>query len=53
MAQHWIARHYSLGVPLEVIFSGVWPFLIALIVLSAFLIAFPQIVLFLPEYVSR
>jgi C4-dicarboxylate transporter DctM subunit len=35
-------------VPLEVIFRGIFPFLIALILCTAILILFPQIALFLP-----
>ena len=35
-------------VPLETIFRGIMPFLIAMLVSMAFLIAFPQIALFLP-----
>lgn len=35
-------------VPLEVIFKGIWPFLLAIIVCLAILIAFPQIATFLP-----
>ncbi len=34
-------------VPLEDIFKGIWPFLIAIIVCAAILVAFPQIVTFL------
>lgn len=36
-------------VPLETIFRGIWPFLIAAIVGCAILIAFPQIATFLPR----
>lgn len=39
-------------VPLEVIFKGVWPFLIAILVCLAILIAFPQIATFLPAMIS-
>jgi C4-dicarboxylate transporter DctM subunit len=35
-------------VPLETIFRGIFPFLVAIIVCAALLVAFPQIVLFLP-----
>lgn len=41
---HGIAK----DVPLEVIFKGVAPFVLALLVCVAILLAFPQIVLFLP-----
>jgi len=36
-------------IPLEKIFAGVMPFLLALIVGTAFMIAFPQIILWLPR----
>lgn len=49
----YVVKGVTREVPLEVIFSGIWPFLLALIACSALLIAFPQIALFLPEYVSR
>jgi len=39
-------------VPLEVIFKGVWPFLIAIIICIAILMAFPQIATFLPSKIS-
>jgi C4-dicarboxylate transporter DctM subunit len=41
---HGIAK----DVPLEVIFKGVAPFVLALLVCVAILLTFPQIVLFLP-----
>jgi C4-dicarboxylate transporter DctM subunit len=37
-------------VPLEVIFRGVLPLLVALLVCNILLIAFPQIALFLPSF---
>lgn len=39
-------------VPMETIFKGIYPFLIALVVCTALLIAFPQIVLFLPSFMT-
>lgn len=39
-------------VPLETIFRGIYPFLIALLVCTAILIAFPQIALFLPSFMT-
>jgi len=39
-------------VPLETIFRGVWPFLLALGACIAVLVAFPQLVTFLPNLVS-
>ncbi|MFA4885711.1 MAG: TRAP transporter large permease [Desulfotomaculaceae bacterium] len=40
-------------VPLEVIFKGVWPFLIAILVCIAMLMVFPQIATFLPGLLSK
>jgi len=40
-------------VPLEVIFKGIWPFLIAIVVCLAVLITFPQIVSFLPNLLAK
>jgi len=40
-------------VPLEVIFRGIWPFLIAIIVCLALLMMFPQIVSFLPNLLTK
>lgn len=39
-------------VPLEVIFKGIWPFLYAIIICLAILLAFPQIATFLPNLIS-
>jgi C4-dicarboxylate transporter, DctM subunit len=36
-------------IPLNTVFKGIWPFLIALCVASVLLIAFPQIALFIPS----
>lgn len=40
-------------IPLEQIFKGIWPFVVADFITVAFLIAFPQIVLFLPQLMLR
>ena len=45
----YIIKGVAPEVPLEVIFKGIWPFLGALIVCLAILIAFPQIATFLPD----
>jgi TRAP-type C4-dicarboxylate transport system permease large subunit len=45
----YVVSGVARDVPLEVIFRGVVPMLIALIVLTLILIPFPQIVLFLPS----
>ncbi len=36
-------------IPMTEIFSGVWPFVLAMAILTGFIIAFPEIVLFLPR----
>ncbi len=45
----YIIKGVSKDVPLEKIFSGIWPFLLALIVCLALLLSFPEITTFLPE----
>ncbi|MBW6463852.1 MAG: TRAP transporter large permease [Bacillota bacterium] len=45
----YIIKGVARDVPLEVIFSGIWPFLFAIIVCLAILIAFPSLVTFLPS----
>ncbi|MDA8234140.1 MAG: TRAP transporter large permease [Clostridia bacterium] len=45
----YVMKGVAKDTPLETIFSGVWPFLIAAIILTIILIAFPQIVTFLPN----
>jgi C4-dicarboxylate transporter DctM subunit len=44
----YIIQGVAGGIPLEVIFRGIVPFLVALIVCTAILIIFPQIAMFLP-----
>jgi tripartite ATP-independent transporter DctM subunit len=39
-------------VPLEVIFKGIWPFLIAVLICIAILMVFPQIATYLPSKIS-
>ena len=46
----YVIKGVAPDVPLEVIFRGILPFLVALIVCVAILIAFPQIALFLPSF---
>jgi TRAP-type C4-dicarboxylate transport system permease large subunit len=45
----YIIKGVARDIPLEVIFSGIWPFLFAIIVCLAILIAFPGLVTFLPS----
>jgi tripartite ATP-independent transporter DctM subunit len=40
------------GVPLEVIFKGIWSFVIAILIAIAILMVFPQIATFLPSLIS-
>ena len=49
----FIIKGIAKDVPLEVIFKGVWPFLLALIACIAILILFPQITTFLPRLLTR
>jgi C4-dicarboxylate transporter DctM subunit len=44
----WVVSGIAKDVPMEVIFKGVWPFVLVEILFVILLIAFPQIVLFLP-----
>ncbi len=48
----YIIKGVAEDVPLETIFRGIFPFLIALVVCTIILIAFPQIALFLPSFMS-
>lgn len=45
----YVVKGIADGVPLETVFKGVWPFLIAEIVTVGILMAFPQIATFLPS----
>jgi len=45
----WVVSGIAKDVPMEVIFKGVWPFVVVEMIFVILLIAFPQIVLFLPE----
>jgi len=44
----YIIKGVAPDVPLEVIYKGIWPFLIAQIICLAMLMAFPQIATLLP-----
>jgi tripartite ATP-independent transporter DctM subunit len=48
----YVIKGVALDVPLETIFRGIFPFLAALIVCTIILIAFPQIALFLPSFMT-
>jgi TRAP-type C4-dicarboxylate transport system permease large subunit len=49
----FVVEGIARGVPLETIFRGVKPFIVAQIVLILILIAFPQIALWLPSTTAR
>lgn len=48
----YVIKGVAPDVPLETIFKGIFPFLGAIIVCIAILIAFPQIALFLPSFMT-
>ncbi len=48
----YVIKGIAPDVPLETIFKGIFPFLIAMIVVAAFLTIFPDIVTFLPDLIS-
>ncbi len=45
----YIIKGVAPDVPLETIFKGIWPFLLAIVVCLAILIAFPSISTVLPN----
>ena len=49
----YIIKGVAPEIPLEVIFKGVWPFLIAIIICIAIVIAFPQTATFLPSILLK
>jgi len=49
----YIIKGVAPDIPLEVIFKGIWPFLVALIICLAVLVAFPPIATFLPGILAR
>ena len=48
----YVTKSLAPQVPLEKIFKGTFPFLLGIIILTVLVIVFPQIVLFLTEYVK-
>jgi len=48
----YIIKGVAPDIPLEVIYKGIWPFLGAIIICLALLIAFPQLATFLPGLLS-
>jgi len=45
----YVIKGVAPDIPIEVIFRGIWPFLIALAICLIVLVAFPKIVTFLPD----
>jgi tripartite ATP-independent transporter DctM subunit len=45
----WVVSGLAKDVPMELIFKGIWPFVVVELIFVIILIAFPQIVLFLPQ----
>ena len=45
----YVVNGIAVGIPLEKIFKGIFPFLFALIIGTGFMVAFPQIIMFLPN----
>ena len=48
----FVIKGIAPNVPLEHIFKGIFPFLVALIIVTAILLIFPQIATFLPSFIS-
>jgi C4-dicarboxylate transporter DctM subunit len=48
----YVIKGVAGDVPLETIFKGIFPFLLALIVAVIILMIFPQIATFLPSFIS-
>ena len=48
----FVIKGIAPDIPLHIIFRGIFPFLVALIILTAILVAFPQNAMFLPSLVT-
>jgi tripartite ATP-independent transporter DctM subunit len=48
----YVIKGISPDVPLETIFRGILPFVVALIIVTTILVIFPQIATFLPKYIT-
>jgi C4-dicarboxylate transporter DctM subunit len=48
----YVIKGISPGVPLEIIFKGIFPFLLALIIVTIIICIFPQIATFLPSFMT-
>ncbi len=49
----YVIKGVASDIPLETIFRGIFPFLLAEIICTAILIAFPEIALFLPRLITK
>jgi TRAP-type C4-dicarboxylate transport system permease large subunit len=45
----FVLKGCATNVPIETMFKGIWPFLIAALIMIVLLIAFPDIALFIPN----
>ena len=48
----YVIKGIASDVPLERIFKGIFPFLVALIIMAILSMIFPQIATFLPKYIT-
>jgi len=48
----FVIKGIAPDVPLEHIFKGIFPFLVALIIVTVIMLIFPQIATFLPSFIS-
>jgi TRAP-type C4-dicarboxylate transport system permease large subunit len=48
----FVIKGIAPDVPLEIIFKGIFPFLVSLVIVTVILMFFPQIATFLPSFVS-
>ena len=48
----FVIKGIAPDIPLESIFKGIFPFLIALFICTAIIVAFPQIATFLPSFIT-
>jgi len=48
----FVIKGISQGIPMETIFKGIFPFLIAMIVCTGIIVAFPQIATLLPSFIT-
>ncbi len=49
----FVIKGIAPDIPLHIIFRGILPFLVALVIVTILLVLFPQIAMFLPSFVAR